>query len=102
MGVLIFLTIRFNGGSMILFAEGLGIGDLVNGGPWLVVAWVTYHLLTKSMPRQNKEIKGLHKEINKLKSMMIYHDATVRGINSELSGSNDELKKLGEDSNGDE
>lgn len=86
----------------MLFAQTLGLAEIVSGGPWLVVAWVMWHLLTKRMPAQDAAVKEmgakidkLRETIGKLQDMLIHHDATVRGENPEVSSTHEEMKQLG-------
>ena len=89
----------------MVFAEGLNVSQLVEGSPWVVVALVMWHLLTKTIPNQLSTIQSLEIKIEKLedvtkaelsvfKLMLIHHDLTIRGVNPDVSSTNEELKRI--------
>lgn len=56
-------------------------GDIISGGPWLVVAWVVWHLLTKSMPAQAKSMTtSLDKVNERIDNLADKIDELTKGI----------------------
>lgn len=44
----------------------LGFTDLLGNTPWIIVAWVVYHLLTKVIPNHDESLKELTRKLDAL------------------------------------
>ena len=74
-----------------------------------LIAWLMLQTFSKTIPTMMEQFRedlqrereaserGLREvadQLEKLSTILLYHDATVRGKNPEISGSNDDLLRL--------